>query len=356
MPLPTDTLSELGAEVPLSSVGRELKKLFSSDKAVTRASLINFAIYSEQPDSLSANTELIREVTREHACRALLVAVTQCDQAPQVRAWVTAHCNLSSGGGKSICSEQITLLMEGRSAYFVPNTVLSHLDSDLPLVFWWQGELSENFEPTLYSRIDRLIIDSGEWSHPAAQFELLEDAYSSSPSRFNVMDLTWTRILQMRLALAACYDDPLALAELPRVHEVVITHAATHALDARMIAAWMAEKAGWKWLPPMQGNRTELTLESKEGVRIMLRFIAHGGPTSIASIKLTSPLITCEVLRDPSSSFICSRLTTRDQTIEHLTPATLNTPAELIIERLRRGCNNRLYFTLLQTVRQLVAD
>jgi hypothetical protein len=63
-------MPELGTEVPFSSVEKALSALFSSDKAVTRASLMNFAIYGEHLDSLDENTALIHEVTREHAyCR-----------------------------------------------------------------------------------------------------------------------------------------------------------------------------------------------------------------------------------------------------------------------------------------------
>ena len=354
MPTLSDNLSDLGTEVPLASVERELKNLFASDLAITRASLINFAIYSEQPEDLADNTAIIREVTREHACRALLIAVTCQDHAPSVRAWITAHCNLNSSGGKSICSEQITLLMEGRSEHFVPNMVLSRLDSDLPLVFWWQGPLTENFEPALYSRIDRLIIDSGAWADPLVQFDLLEKAYRSSVTRLNVMDLAWTRVLPLRLALAACYDDPLALADFPKVNEITISHNPSHSLEARMIAAWMAHQAGWKWLHVPTGGRAEFSLESREGIRITLRFLTTDSAIPISSIRLCSPGATTEASRGSDCPFIRSCITSDSQKTEHLTPANFNTPAELIIERLRRGCNNRLYFTLLQSVRELL--
>jgi glucose-6-phosphate dehydrogenase assembly protein OpcA len=161
--------------------------------------------------------------------------------------------------------------MEGKSAYLVPNTVLSRLDSDLPLIFWWQGQLSENFEPTLYTRIDRLIIDSGEWQNPIEQLSRLEIAYQEPGSHFNVMDLAWTRVLQLRLAMAACFDDPIALAELPRMTAVEICHSKSHGLDARMLAAWMAHQAGWT----VVGTSSEdhASLESKEGISISLRFL-----------------------------------------------------------------------------------
>jgi hypothetical protein len=47
------------------------------------------------------------------------------------------------------------------------------------------------------------------------------------------------------MALAACFDEPGALALLPAISEITITHGSGHALAARMLAAWIAEKAGW---------------------------------------------------------------------------------------------------------------
>lgn len=346
---------ELGTEVPLSQVDKELKKFFSSEETVTRASLMNFAIYSEQPKCLQRNTALIREVTREHACRALLVAVEPGVEKLNVRSWITAHCNLVSGARKSICSEQVSFLIQGTSPYLVSNTVFSRLDSDLPLVLWWQGEFSGNFEPNLYSRVDRLIIDSGEWANPLEQFERLEKAWSEKTSHFNVMDLAWTRVLQLRRALSFCFDEPAALAELPQVNEVEIVHSQTNSLDARMYAAWIAHQAGWKWIGAVEGSREHFNFESKEGVGISVKFTADAGNIPVSKVRLSSPSITCEVLREEGGQFIRSQVTGSNVSVEHLSPSNINTPAELIIERLRRGCNNQLYFTLLKTVRLLIS-
>lgn len=350
-PNSADALAELGTPVPLPDVEHSLKSIFASDQAVSKASLMNFAIYSERPDSLDRNTALIREVTREHACRALLIGVDPTDQPLDVRCWVTAHCNLVSNSRKSVCSEQITFLINGCSAYLIPNTVFARLDSDLPLVFWWQGEFSDHFEPTLYSRIDRLIVDSSEWSDPVSTFDKLERAHREPISHFSVLDLAWTRVLQIRLALAACFDDPLALAELPLLQEIEITHGQGHGLAARMLAAWMIHRVGWTI---RFTSSTQCMLESKEGVPITLNFNSDPGLLPISRIRLKGPNVTSTVTRAPHCPFIKSDNFATLHHTEHLTPANINTPAELVIERLRRGCNNRLYFSLLAIVRKLL--
>ncbi|MFN7343291.1 MAG: glucose-6-phosphate dehydrogenase assembly protein OpcA, partial [bacterium] len=112
-------------------------------------------VYSEKSGSLLENSRIINELTRDNACRAILVEIDR-NEAASLRAWITAHCHLSHGQ-KSVCCEQISFRLTGRVTGRFRNTVFSHLNSDLPLVFWWQGELSDVFTERLASVMDRLI-------------------------------------------------------------------------------------------------------------------------------------------------------------------------------------------------------
>ena len=46
---------ELGREVPVGSIDKELRKLWEEDEARTNASLMNLAVYSEAPGALEKN-------------------------------------------------------------------------------------------------------------------------------------------------------------------------------------------------------------------------------------------------------------------------------------------------------------
>src|SRR5437879_2323575 len=73
MPAAAETYS-LGAPVEIGKIEKELKKLWQqSEGAMTRASLMNLAAYSEQPGSLNNNTQLMAKITEDHACRAIVV-------------------------------------------------------------------------------------------------------------------------------------------------------------------------------------------------------------------------------------------------------------------------------------------
>src|SRR5881397_2747249 len=100
MPAVTETYS-LGLPVELGRIDKELKKLWAqSEGAMTRASLVNLAVYSEQPGSLEKNTQLMARITQNHACRALVIGANRESKENSVEAWVNAHCHVSRAGGK----------------------------------------------------------------------------------------------------------------------------------------------------------------------------------------------------------------------------------------------------------------
>ncbi len=233
-------ITALGQEVEIGRIEKGLKQFWSTENAsAARASLMNFAIYSEQPNALEENNELLGEITRDHACRAILIAADPCENKAKAKAWITAHCEVGRGGRKTVCSEQIAFQLRGPTPDLVRNIVFAHLESDLPLVFWWQGELSENFDERLYSRIHRLIVDSSEWANPADQFQVLAEAQKAG-GRFVLHDLSWTRSHAFRVAVAnACDSVPAA-----EIESVIVRVGTGSRIAAKMFAAWMATQLG----------------------------------------------------------------------------------------------------------------
>src|SRR5437588_9980425 len=100
MPAPAENYS-LGQSVEIGKIHKELKKLWQEGEgAMTRASLINLAVYSEKPDSLEKNTQLIARITESHACRALLSGVNRASKEDRVDARITAHWHVTRRGSK----------------------------------------------------------------------------------------------------------------------------------------------------------------------------------------------------------------------------------------------------------------
>src|ERR1051325_6845610 len=106
-----------GLPVQIAAIGRELKRLWAEGGgAKTRASLINLAVYSEAPGSLPKNTQIVSEITEDHACRAIVIAANPASKENNVEAWINVHCHVSRAGSTQVCSEQLSFLLEGPSA------------------------------------------------------------------------------------------------------------------------------------------------------------------------------------------------------------------------------------------------
>ena len=348
-PLAETELNRLGLEVPLARVDKALKELWETDSAKTRASLVNFALYTEEAANLHRNTELLEAITAEHACRALLILNLPEAERRYSRAFINALCRPYQGQ-QVVCSEQIAFLLEQGGAETVQNIVFAHLDSDLPLVVWWQGTLTRHFEERLYSRIDTLIIDSARWQHPAAELAALTQALESDTADFDVRDLSWTRSHFLRMSLAGCFQDAHALHHLPHIERIEISHAQGHRMAALLLGAWIAQRLGGH---PIAGqglvferangdSRIELTLEEK-----------NDGP-ALQTLKLFGGDIRVQIVRDPDSRFlhVCSACPGHEN--EEVYPADVETEAELIGEQLSRAGGRTLYAGMIPLLRQLV--
>lgn len=343
-----ESLAILGQEVPLDQVDKALKELWGKDEARTRASLMNFAIYSEDPSSIEANTKLLEEITHEHACRGLLLLALPGGKQNS-RAWITAHCQLHEGQ-KSVCSEQVSFLLEGGSMNQVRNIVFAHLDSDLPLVCWWQGDLSANFSERFYSVMDMLFIDSSNWSNPARDFAALRNALSQTTARFRVYDLSWLRSHLFRTALASCFQDSIALAELPNLRRIEITHSTGHRLAGLFIAAWIAARMNCK-LDTSGG----IKLITTEGNAIVVSFREELGEEALLGISLASNRASFTVSRNCGAAYVCTKVVIQDQKHEEMLPADLVTDSALISEQLSRLGGQSLYIQMVPMLHEMLS-
>src|SRR2546428_1376707 len=237
----------LGQSVEIGKIDKELKKLWrEGEGAMTRASLINLAVYSEKPGSLEKNTQLIARIAENHACRALVIGANRNSKENRVEAWVNAHCHVSRAGNKQICSEQLSFLLEGPCTNLLPSIVFSHLDSDLPFYLWWQGDLHDPMDPQLWAWVDRFIYDSQTWSDFTAQMRLVETAQHEARQRIVLCDLNWTRLDKLRIALAQFFDHPAAHHHFVKIERAHIAFAPEYRSTAVLLAGWLAAQLDWR--------------------------------------------------------------------------------------------------------------
>jgi glucose-6-phosphate dehydrogenase assembly protein OpcA len=352
---------ELGREVPIGGIDKELRKLWAEDDARTNASLVNLAVYSEKPGSLVENSEAMRELTREHACRALLVGIDRSEGEAATKAWITAHCHLSHGQ-KSVCCEQLSFSLTAGATDRLSNTVFAHLNSDLPLILWWQGELSPVFSERFYSVIDRLVFDSAEWANPVESFERISEAMNGS-CRIVPQDLSWTRSFQFRVSVAALFDDPVAQNALGAVESVEIRYHPSYRMTALQLLAWLVVQAKWR-------DGLELSLEDKRqsenarsysfetagGSAIRATLVADETSAPLGSLVIRAGDVRVEVIRETGSSHLLRRVVTPGHVSESPGPVDSDNPVDSVGEQLSRGGKNSLYRKILPRFQQLLAD
>src|SRR6266478_3220571 len=266
MPAVTET-SSLGLSVEISKIDQELKKLWrDAEGAMTRASLMNLAVYGEEQGSLEKNTQLMAKITENHACRAIVIEA-DCNAAEdRVDAWISAHCHVSHVGSKQVCSEQISFLLKGRCTILLPNIVFSHLDSDLPFYLWWQEEFHEPMDPQLWAWVDRVIYDSRGWEDFRAQMRLVESAEQEAKQRIVLCDLNWTRLDNVRFALAQFFDHPASHHHFAEFRKLMIDFAPGFRSTAVLLAGWLAAQLNWQSEKTNAANK--LSFVSSSGRKI----------------------------------------------------------------------------------------
>jgi len=334
-----------GLPVEIGRIDKELGKLWeSSGGTKTRASLINLVIYSEDPESLDANTELLATIAARHAFRAILILADPHAADSVARAWISAHCHLAGKG--EICSEQITFRLDGESVAALPNIVFSHLDSDLPLCFWSQAGFREPPDDQLWSWVDRLIFDSSSWKQPAGQFALARRIAALADPGPVLCDLNWTRLHAWQFALASLFDHSAALQCLEKISCVRISSASQ--TTALLLLGWIADRLGWSLLFP------EKLFQDRGGRRISFE-IRDEGPEGLARVELGGEGCSFHLHRDPGAEFFHADIHAPGVPDSTLTiGAGRESLTDILLAELSRGGRHPLYCLACAAVEPLL--
>ncbi len=352
MPAVAETYS-LGTPVEIGKIGKELKKLWDQGEgAMTRASLMNLAVYGEKPGSLEKNTQLIAKITENHLCRAIVVEADCSSKEDRVEAWVSTHCHVGGAGGKQVCSEQISFRLEGSCADLLPSILLSHLDSDLPFYLWWQGELHDPMDAQLWAWVDRFIYDSQTWKNFDEQLRLVETAQEEAKQRIILCDLNWTRLDKIRYAFAQFFDHPASLHHFAEIENAQIDFAPGFRSTALLLAGWLGAQLNWRAEKTSSANKIQFVDGSGRKIDIDLR---ENGRDPIEKIVLNSGGIEFFVGPAKCGDLLEVWRTGRGQkAVPQMMPAQSNDLVSLMSQELMRGGPHRVYLHAINCVRALL--
>jgi glucose-6-phosphate dehydrogenase assembly protein OpcA len=347
MPDTVPTLTQ-GMPVEIGKIDRALKQLWQEGEgAATRASLINFAVYCEGQRQMAETTEIISLLTRDHACRAILIGLDPDNPTADVQASILAHCHLSRAGAKQVCCEQISFLLGKDGLPLIPNIVFSHLDSDLPLVLWWRGELPAQSEQQLWTWVDRLIFDSKSWSHVPNQFELLRTSIEPASPRMTLCDLNWTRSLHIRQAVAQIFDHPEFLSELDNVRAIEIVHAPGLQSTALLLAGWLAAQLNWTY---QSKDPHGLRFTDKSRNNITATLWEKSGP-ALGSVQLCAGDTFFSVTHPEGSNFLHADIRLSGEgAVHYLMPGGKDDLVCLLNDELMSGGKHKVYLKAVSAI------
>ena len=218
--------------VDVGAIERDLAALWrqaaQGSTAVMRACSWNLVVLVEPGQSLERAKALADELVERVPSRTLVLRIEKGDEA--LDAWVTANCRLMPGGGKLLCSEEITVEAKGRGVEFLPSLTRALLVPDIPTAVLSPGVPDSSAFLTELTRLsDRLIVDSRHGE--------LHDGGGD-----RMVDLAWLRSAGWRLAVAKAFDEqPERLKDVTRVE---VTAPKAWKAEAELMRAWLALRLG----------------------------------------------------------------------------------------------------------------
>jgi glucose-6-phosphate dehydrogenase assembly protein OpcA len=180
-----------------------------------------------------AALEALAGLAERHPSRGILLFPHPEDERDELDAEVDLRCFRNPAGPGAVCSEVITIRLNGRRADAPASVVLPLLVADLPVFLRWRGDLELGAPPVqqLLGVVDRLVLDSGEWSRAAETFGRLPEIFD----RVTVSDIAWARTLPWRYALATLW---------PGIAEASTLRVAGPEADAVLLAGWLGGRLG----------------------------------------------------------------------------------------------------------------
>ena len=240
-------------KVDYSSIEKSLAELWRGQKnddghALTRAALWNVVAHTSTQEHHTNASETLGRASAAVPQRTIVVRANPAGE-PDLSSWISANCHLV-GGGKQVCSEEIAIVAGGERIHRVPPLVNALLIPDMPVAFWWLGDLPNEHEAyveALLEPADRLIVDSVHFDSPAdlALISRVASKTTTSPA-----DLNWVRLEEWRAATASVFDAPAMRGRLSAIRRVSVTAGTSdetffgQTIEAIFFASWLSVQVG----------------------------------------------------------------------------------------------------------------
>ncbi len=222
----------------------------------------------------------------------------------------------------------------------------------MPFYLWWQEEFREPMDPQLWAWVDRVIYDSRGWKDFRAQMRLVESAEQEAKQRIVFCDLNWTRLDNVRFALAQFFDHPASHHHFTKFRKLRIDFAAGFRSTAVLLAGWLATQLNWR--AENAKSPQELRFVDPSGRKIDIELRERDGEP-IHEVALTTAEVEFLVTHAECGDLLeVSRAKPGEKPMPQLMPAGKNDPVSLMSEELMRGGPHHVYLRAVNCVRDLL--
>lgn len=295
-----EAISGQNVHVDYASIEQTLAELWRVEKtegeAVTRAALWNVVAHAGNPRDHSAASETLGKAAIAIPQRTIAIRADP-SAPPEMAAWISANCHMV-GDGKQICSEEIAILAGGDHVDRVPPLVSALLIPDMPVAFWWVGDLPHehaSYVQSLLEPADRLIVDSSHFDSPT-DLEIVIGVGKRTDT--GAADLNWIRLDEWRAATASVFDPPRMRGRLNALRQVRVLSGRGEdngtrfgeAIQAVMFVSWLMAQAGRELQPDGAVADLDISFEIRDSL-----------PAGVARVDLeiegSSAAIECDIER-----------------------------------------------------------
>lgn len=119
---------------------------------------------------------------------------------------------------------------------------------DLPVEFWWPGDLSPGhaFFHQMAEESTRVWVDSSRFKDCLRSLAALAESWETRYPRTQLGDLNWVRLNRWRALIAELFDGEWSQ-YLPQIREVTVKYGnQSHPIRPFYLACWLAAQLGWR--------------------------------------------------------------------------------------------------------------
>ncbi len=235
-------------ERELASLWREAGQRTETAAPVTRACLLNVIVLLEEREGRegygSADTlqRWVDELPRHVAARSLIIrSQPNPDGRTELSSYISANCIIADGGGKLVCSEEVTIAAAGGADHHLPGLARALLVPGLPTSVVFGGVPRGALVDPMLRLADRVVTnaDASETGEPLGALRRLMD-----DGRHSAMDLGWVGTAALRAEIASVFDPPFDEQALQSIDRIQCTTRPLEQWSSRLLLGWLARALG----------------------------------------------------------------------------------------------------------------